>query len=274
MTPEAHYCQIYYEALDHVVEVIRNIFDQPGYTIYQNLEELLLKACKGEPYNVQLDCICSFYKDDLSKSQLEAQLPLLKPLSDTTGIGEITIHDVIRILGGLSSAERVAFSSVWTVAKLLLVMPATNATSERSFSSKDKTYLRTTMTQHRLNNLMLLHVNKEKTDALHLLQVGREFVAGREGRLRVFGDFKRLWLCGCCILNIQLVRETAPARAPVHATPRGATPSFTRLEPSQRAKAAPRKEVAPALHIQAAQHSLQQGCDISYSMPVNAGLRK
>jgi hypothetical protein len=46
------------------------------------------------------------------------------------------------------------------------------------------------MTQYRLNNLMLLHVNKDTTDALDLLQVGREFVAGREGRLRVFGDFK------------------------------------------------------------------------------------
>ena len=76
--------------------------------------------------------------------------------------------------------------------KLLLVMPATNASSECSFSAlrRIKTYLRTTMTQQRLNHLMLLHVNKEKTDALDLLQVGRDFVAGREGRLRTFGDLK------------------------------------------------------------------------------------
>ena len=53
-----------------------------------------------------------------------------------------------------------------------------------------KTYLRTTMTQQRLNSLMVLHVHKEKTDALDLLQVGREFVTGREGRLRTFGDCK------------------------------------------------------------------------------------
>jgi hypothetical protein len=68
----------------------------------------------------------------------------------------------------------------------------TNAISERSLSAlqRIKTYLGTTMTQYRLNNLMLLHVNKDTTDALDLLQVGREFVAGREGRLRVFGDFK------------------------------------------------------------------------------------
>ena len=75
--------------------------------------------------------------------------------------------------------------------KLLLVMPATNASYEHSSALRRiKTYLRTTMTQQRLNHLMLLHVNKEKTDALDLLQVGRDFVAGRDGRLRTFGDFK------------------------------------------------------------------------------------
>ena len=41
-----------------------------------------------------------------------------------------------------------------------------------------------------LNNLMQLHMNAEKTDELDLLEVGREFVTGREGRLRVFGNFK------------------------------------------------------------------------------------
>ena len=42
ITPEAHYRQIYYGALDPVVGPIRDWFDQPGYNIYWNLEELLL----------------------------------------------------------------------------------------------------------------------------------------------------------------------------------------------------------------------------------------
>ena len=76
--------------------------------------------------------------------------------------------------------------------KLLLVMPATNATSERSFSAlrRVKTYLRTTMTQQCLNHLMVTHVHKTSTDSLDLTNVAREFVAGREGRLRMFGDFR------------------------------------------------------------------------------------
>ena len=48
------------------------------------------------------------------------------------------------------------------------------------------TYLRTTMTQERLNNLMVLHVHKEPVDKLEIEKVAEEFISGREGRRRVF----------------------------------------------------------------------------------------
>jgi len=52
-------------------------------------------------------------------------------------------------------------------------MPATNASSERAFSAlrRLKTYLRNTMSQERLNHVMLLHVHKEMTDKLKLADV-------------------------------------------------------------------------------------------------------
>ena len=50
--------------------------------------------------------------------------------------------------------------------KLVLVMPATNASSERTFSAmhRVKSYLRATMSQERLNHLMILHAHKDLTD--------------------------------------------------------------------------------------------------------------
>ena len=49
--------------------------------------------------------------------------------------------------------------------QLLLVVPATSATSEQSFSSLRllKTFLRTTMSQSRLKHLMLLYVHEDYT---------------------------------------------------------------------------------------------------------------
>ena len=50
-------------------------------------------------------------------------------------------------------AEKTLLSEVIIIAKLMIVMPATNAVSERSFSTlkRTKTYLRSTMLQERLN---------------------------------------------------------------------------------------------------------------------------
>ena len=63
------------------------------------------------------------------------------------------------------SPERV-FNEICTLARLILVMPATNAVSEHSFSAMRhlKIYLQSTMHQSRLNHLMLLNINKEKID--------------------------------------------------------------------------------------------------------------
>ena len=80
---EDYYRMLYYEALDLVIEAITKRFDQPGYKVYRNLEDLILKACRGQEYTEELDFVCSFYKSDLDRQQLQAQLPLL--LSDPRG---------------------------------------------------------------------------------------------------------------------------------------------------------------------------------------------
>ena len=156
--------------------------------MYQNLQELIVKACKGEAYQDELEAVLAVYKDDLSKLEHESQLPLLTPLCKEL-TDSFSVHDAVHVLSELSAAERTAFSGVWTVMKLLLLLPATNATSERSFSAlrRVKMYLRSTMFQEWLNNLMVLHVHKERVDRLELERVAHEFVSGREGRLRMFG---------------------------------------------------------------------------------------
>ena len=162
--------------------------------MYYNLQELFLKACKGEEYEEQLVTVLAIYKDDLSRQELDSQLPLLKPLCEEVcqESGEnFSFHDAVKVISGLSVSERAAFSGVLKVVKLLLLLPATNATSERSFSAlrRVKTYLRSTMSQERLNNLMVLHVHDEQVANLALEKVAQEFVSGREGKLRNFGSF-------------------------------------------------------------------------------------
>ena len=52
-------------------------------------------------------------------------------------------------------------------------------------------HLRSTMSQIRLNNCMVLHVHKDLTDDLDLAEIGNRFVAGSEHRESLFGKFTK-----------------------------------------------------------------------------------
>ena len=186
---ESFYRHTYYEALNFLVCGIKERFDQPGYKLYSNLEALLVKAAKKENYNEELQCVTDFYKDDFDHDQLNMQLGVLS--SNIPSELAQDLNSVIHYLQKLSLAQRSLLSEVCTLASLIQVMPATNAVSEHSFSSLRclKAYLRATMTQTRLNNLMVLHVHKNLTDQLCLTEVRNEFVKGSSHREALFGKF-------------------------------------------------------------------------------------
>ena len=75
-------------------------------------------------------------------------------------------------------------SQVKVLVKLLMVLPATNAISERSFSSlrRIKTYLRSTMSETRLNSLMTLHIYKEFLDDIEPQDVILSFIGTNQWR--------------------------------------------------------------------------------------------
>ena len=106
--------------------------------MYRNLEELLVKSSTGCEYETKLDLVCEFYKDDVSKDQLQAQLPLLNAImieQHKNDVTKLTIKDIIASTQELSKVQQIALSSVWVLLKLLLVMPATDASLEHSFSA-------------------------------------------------------------------------------------------------------------------------------------------
>ena len=107
--------------------------------------------------------------------------------------GEVLVSDILKFFSSCTPAQLELMSQVSKLMRLLLVMPATNAESERSFSAvrRIKTYLRSTMSQQRLNHLMLLHIHKSQTDSLSLVDVANDFIAGNDHRKHVFGtEFK------------------------------------------------------------------------------------
>ena len=94
--------------------------------------------------------------------------------------------EVFKYIREMKPAFKSLISELVNLCELLLVLPATNATSERTFSSMCliKTYL-----QERLNSLMLIHVHYDKADMIDLKAVANEFVSYKDQRFSFFGKF-------------------------------------------------------------------------------------
>jgi len=154
------------------------------------LEDLLLNACQGRECREQLQYLCDLYRE-LDASQLDVQIQSLK--NQFAQSVECPIKTCIAFLQELSLPARTYFSEVVKVVQLILVMPATNAVSERSFSTmrRIKIYLRSTMLlrQDPLNHLMTLHIYQDKLDNLDLVSVANDFVSFNEHRRTFFGTF-------------------------------------------------------------------------------------
>ena len=84
---QQHYCQLYYEALDDVADATKDWFNQPGYRIYDNLQDLILKAAKGDDFTAEL-----------------------WPLFQTSSV--LLISDIVKRLQEMSLAEHTAYSDV------------------------------------------------------------------------------------------------------------------------------------------------------------------
>ena len=54
-----------------------------------------------------------------------------------------------------------------------------------------KTYLRSTIGDTRLNNIMTLHVHKDRVDMLNLNDIASEFIGNVDSRRAIFGNAAR-----------------------------------------------------------------------------------
>ena len=190
-TPKEFFRNIYFEVYDQTVNGIKERFNQPDYRIYVNLQELILKAFNKEDFSKELEAVTDFYDRDFERFCLESQLQLLHQIGlkfKEQNHKRFTIQDVITLMQKLPRAHKNMIPEVLTLMKLILVSPATNAVSERSFSAlkRLKTACRSTMSDPRLNNLMTLHINRDLLPST--VDIANEFIDRSKYRKFVFGD--------------------------------------------------------------------------------------
>ena len=192
---EDMYRQQYIAIMEAMVGELNRRFEQKDLKVVLELESILINSANGEMPEISKQ-VKSLYAKDLDFDRLKHQLPMLPDLVkntklDGTAVKKVTKVQTICQIFNAAPYSKSLFSEVDALLKIFLTIPVTTATAERTFSvlRRVKTYLRATMTQKRLNHVLLLHIYKEHTDELDLVQVAQSFIMANERRQTYFGSF-------------------------------------------------------------------------------------
>ena len=192
--PKEFFRQQYFAACDLLTQELLDRFEQKDLMQpILAMESVLIKSANGEHYAEDLKQVKqSVFKADLDYDRLEKHLGVLvdvirQALPEVKKVTSVrTICEAMK-----SPPYRTMLSEVHKLLRLYLTVPITSSTSERAFSTLRRllTYLRSSMTEQRLNNCMLLHIHKDLTDDLDLHEIAKEFISSNDERHRYFGNF-------------------------------------------------------------------------------------
>ena len=137
---EMHPCRlgIYFEALDTVISCITSRFNKKDYFKYAKMESLLLLAASIKEFQQSLSDVCNFYGGNFNRCRWETQFMTLGTVFHSENSKAINVSTVINYLRKLSKKQKLWFSEVVTLAKLILVSFAINAVGERSYSTMQR----------------------------------------------------------------------------------------------------------------------------------------
>ena len=172
-------------------------FDQSGLAIVREVETLLIDADNGKDIPEIPEAVAKYFQRTEYLACLKIQLKML-PNAITNAFAGSAIRVIkvthVRTIVDTPKQSQMYKDMLNQVDKLVrsyLTFHVTSATVERVFSSlrRIKRFLRSTMSQQRLNNLFLLYVYKARTNALDLSSVAKDFVYANNRRSNYFGKF-------------------------------------------------------------------------------------
>ena len=168
--------------LDTIRAQLRERFEQEGIREVRLLEKLLLEEVSAAEVVRTAEQIKS-WPPELVPQDLGAQLHVFRSAAKFISITEAV--SAFRELG----TGNFLLPQVKALLRALLVIPASTATPERSFSAlrRLKSWLRATMGQERLNALAIAHVHGDRVKNVSIDSLITEFVSKSDSRKLTFG---------------------------------------------------------------------------------------
>jgi hypothetical protein len=171
-TPEDFYRQQYIALIDAATAGIEDRFKSSTWNFLSQVESAFIK----QPIDTTF--ISNFYGSDLDADRLQLHVGMFHDVMLQKHEQVNNIGDIVNVLKN-DSTTRQLLPELTKAVRLILTLPVTTCTAERSFSGlrRLKTYLRSTMTQGRLNNIALLNFHKSCVETIDVDMMIDEFVS-------------------------------------------------------------------------------------------------
>ena len=184
-TPKDLYRVKYFEILDTAIGCLNFRITNKAVPVMIATENLLRQGWEGSTIDEEdIKTVCMQYPD-LDRVRLAAQLMGLDNLrqscqENTSSMSPtaFSTENIISVSAIGNSAVECMIPEVVSLLKFYLVCPVSSASAERSFSQlhRLKSYLRSTMSQKRLNSLLVSSMYTDELDQLDMQLLLEDFV--------------------------------------------------------------------------------------------------
>ena len=158
-SPKEYYGKLFYEVLDVLLSSLHDRFDTEEVKILSSIENFVTRKSEKTEDESLLNDITNFYGSDLNGSRLQLHRDIfLDYFVDKNGQNPASLQEVLDFFASEEGLWNIT-SEMKRLCILVLTIPATSVTCERSFSALKllKTYLRTVPSAIRLNNIAIIY---------------------------------------------------------------------------------------------------------------------
>ena len=136
-TAQTYFKAIYSEAIDNIINSIQERFEQPGFKVFVQVEQLFLKSINNEDHSDEIMTVKSIFLGDYNHDSLITKIQLLPAIFDD--YEPVNFGDSVKGLQLLSREKRKLIRNVVLIARLILTNAATSATPEQSLLDNEAT---------------------------------------------------------------------------------------------------------------------------------------
>ena len=181
-TPEEFYRIKYFTILDTVSMGLNERFepDETSHHLTQ-VEDFLLGK------QLDADYIVQHYREDVNGPRLTLHRDMLVDKASADGDLLEDFESVVVFLTK-NATFRGIITEVTSLIRIVLSLPVSSCSAERSFSGlrRLKTYLRSRMTQERLNAVVMMNTHKDILDSLDIDSLVNDFISKSSVRKNTF----------------------------------------------------------------------------------------